>query len=57
MTEAMFEYEGETFPLSEMTMANAESPELIEWLNAAQIGDSRDFGGGAAPSMLISRVA
>jgi hypothetical protein len=57
MTEAMFEYEGETFPLSEMTMANSESPELIEWLNGAKVGDSRDFGGGAAPSMIVSRVA
>lgn len=60
MTEAqqepIFEVNGYYYPLSEMTMANAEVPEIVEWLRTARVGDSQDFGGGAAGELIVMRI-
>jgi hypothetical protein len=42
---------------AELRHANADDELICAFIDDAQIGDSMAFGGGAAPTFLIERVA
>jgi hypothetical protein len=42
---------------AELRVANKDDEFICAWIDAASVGDSFVFGGGAAPTFLIERVA
>ena len=45
------------FSLSEMLESNAGDEETEDFVRAAKLGDSKQFGGGAGPRIIITRVS
>ncbi len=54
--EPIFEHEGLYFTLVEMLLFNGELPRLRNWLMLANVGDSKDFGGGAVGEAIVTRI-
>ena len=51
------EFQGE-YTLAELVEYNQEgAPELCEWMQRAQVGDTKIEGGGASPVVITERVA
>ena len=42
---------------AELRVANKDDEFICAWIDAASVGDSFVFGGGAAPTFLLERVA
>ena len=64
MNESMFDLrvDGDASPatscgLGELISANAESEDLIEFAQSADVGDEFRIGGGAAPLFIVRRFA
>jgi hypothetical protein len=52
-----FSVDGMAYSLASMLEANRDDADICAWLRSARIGDEFQAGGGAAPEIVIKRVA